>query len=396
MYAQADYCNLGIYPPFTLPFNGLRKDDFMKKILILTCNTGQGHNSTAGSVAERFKSMGIECVNADALSFVSPKMSDFISSWHVRIYRYAPVLFNQGYEYAEKHNVFSEDSAAYKFFCLGVDKLKKYIVDNGFDSVICVHVFPALMITELLKKSDIKLKTGFIATDYTCSPGVADSNLDAYFIPHINLTGEFVACGVDENKIIASGIPVKDAFLSSVSKKEARNQLGIDENYRHMLMMCGSMGCGPMEAMTEKLKTLLPQDSMLTVVCGTNEKLKKKIDRFACENIQVLGFTDKVSLLMDSADLYVTKAGGLSTTEAARKRLPMAFIDAVSGCESYNRYFFLTRGMAIASNDPERLPEICVKRLYDEEKLRLQRDTMQREFSTDSLSVICSFFTENN
>lgn len=364
------------------------------KILILTCNTGQGHNSTAGSIAERFKEENTECITADALSFLSPRISDFISSWHVRIYRYAPVLFNQGYEFAEKHSIFSEDKAMYDFFCLGVDKLKKYIVENGIGGVICVHVFSGLMINEVVKDPAVKLKTAFVATDYTCSPGVADSNLDAYFIPHKNLAGEFIACGVPEDKIIASGIPVKTAFFSSIPKEEAKKQLDIPTDYKHLLMMCGSMGCGPMVDIAEKLKAVMPSNVILTVVCGTNEKLKKKIDRLESSNLRVLGFTDKVSVLMDSADLYLTKPGGLSITEAARKRLPLAFIDAVSGCESYNRYFFLTRGMAIASNDPAKLPALCLKRLFDEERLSAQKQIMAEEFSTDPLGMISDFFTE--
>ena len=40
-----------------------------------------------------------------------------------------------------------------------------------------------------------------------------------------------------------------------------------------------------------------------------------------------------MALLMDSADLYLTKPGGISVTEAASMRLPMVFIDAVAGCE---------------------------------------------------------------
>ena len=73
------------------------------KILILTCNTGQGHNSTANSIKEKFKNYNIECESADALSFVSKNMSDFIGNMHTKLYRYAPVLFDRGYELAEKY-----------------------------------------------------------------------------------------------------------------------------------------------------------------------------------------------------------------------------------------------------------------------------------------------------
>jgi len=364
------------------------------KILILTCNTGGGHNSTARSISEKLKENGHECVIADALSFLSPKMSDFICAWHVRIYRYAPVLFGQGYEFAEKHPVFAEDSPAYNFFCLGVKKLTSYVKEEAFEGIISVHVFSALMITELIKKSGMALKTAFVATDYTCSPGVADSNLDAYFIPHENLTGEFVACGVPEEKIIASGIPIKNSFYSFVDKAEAKKQLGIAPDKKHILMMCGSMGCGPMEDLTETFDKILPDNVVLTVVCGTNEKLRKKVDCFARDNIRVMGYTDDVSLLYDATDLYMTKPGGISITEAAVKHLPLAFIDAVSGCESYNRYFFLSRGMALASNDQTRLPEFCIKRIFNEASLEKQRNIMEAEFANNAAQIICDFFNK--
>ncbi len=364
------------------------------KILILTCNTGQGHNSTANSIKEKFDMHGVQCEIADALSFVSPTISDFICNIHATVYKYAPVLFDTGYELAEKHpSVFANDSVAYNFFCLGVKKLEAFVVENGFTGIICVHMFCALMVTQLKKNLDILIKTAFVSTDYTCHPGVQESELDAYFIPHENLVGEFVACGVPEEKIIVSGIPVKSIFYEKGDKNKAKEELGINKDHLHVLMMCGSMGSGPMEDITHKLKELMPKGIHLSVVCGTNAKLKKKIEKHISDNVTVYGFTDKVPLLMDSADLYVTKPGGLSITEAARKRLPLAFIDTVSGCEGYNRYFFLTRGMAIASNDPERLPSLIIKRLLNKDALNKQQLIMEKEFAIIPQQVIFDYFS---
>ncbi len=363
------------------------------KILILTCNTGQGHNSTADSIKEKFISENIQCEIADALSFVSPLMSDFICNTHATVYKYAPVLFDMGYEIAEKHpSIFGNDSVAYNFFCLGVKKLETYVLENNFTGIICVHMFCALMATQLKKNIQTEIKTAFVSTDYTCHPGVQESELDAYFIPHENLMGEFVACGVPEEKIIASGIPVKSVFYEKGDKDKAKEALKIDKNIKHVLMMCGSLGSGPMEDITKKLIPLMPQGIHLSIVCGTNAKLKKKLEKHANKNITVYGFTDKIPLLMDSADLYVTKPGGLSITEAARKRLPLAFIDTVSGCEGYNRYFFLSRGLAIASNNPEKLPELIIKRLINEDALNKQRLTMEKEFSINPQQVIYDYF----
>ncbi len=366
------------------------------KLLILTCNTGQGHNSTAGSISEKFTENGYECTAADSLAFLSKKMSRFISSWHTRIYRHAPVLFDQGYEYAEKHpSVFSDESMAYNFFGHGVNKLNRYIQEGGYTDVICVHAFSAIMLTEMLRRYPQNIKTGFVATDYTCSPSVGDSRMDLYFIPHASLKQEFTACGVPEEKLVASGIPVKSVFFEHKNKAAAKRNFGIDPDARHILMMCGSMGCGPIETLALQLTKILPREAVLTVVCGTNERLKKKLEKAEKTNMRVLGYTDKIPQLMDSADLYLTKPGGLSVTEAAAKRLPMFFVDAVSGCEAYNKSFFLSHGMAAASDSFDRLAQDCVSLLLDKERLMAQSKAMEREFCHNPADCILNTFLKH-
>lgn len=77
--------------------------------LILSCNTGAGHNSCAQAVQEAYHSRGEICNITDSLQFISEKASTFISNWHTRIYRHAPRLFDAGYQRAESHeDIFCE------------------------------------------------------------------------------------------------------------------------------------------------------------------------------------------------------------------------------------------------------------------------------------------------
>ena len=66
------------------------------KVLILSCNTGEGHNSCAAALEEECRNQNIPCDTEDALRFISPEVSRFISNWHVRIYRHAPGSFPRG------------------------------------------------------------------------------------------------------------------------------------------------------------------------------------------------------------------------------------------------------------------------------------------------------------
>ncbi len=53
------------------------------RALILSCNTGEGHNSCAKAIKEVYDAKGDDCVIADALNFISEKTSRFISWGHV-------------------------------------------------------------------------------------------------------------------------------------------------------------------------------------------------------------------------------------------------------------------------------------------------------------------------
>ena len=222
------------------------------KVLILSCNTGEGHNSCAAALEEECRNQNIPCDTEDALRFISPEVSRFISNWHVRIYRHAPGLFRVGYRAAEDHPTqFHEGSALYRYLTQGAEKLCGFIAGSGYDTVICTHTFAALMVSEVVKTHLPNLKTCFIATDYTCSPSVKDSSLDRYFIPASSLSGDFLGGGVTSERLRACGIPVRQMFRSSVRKEDAKRAFGIPTDHKHLVMMCGSMGCRSEEHTSE-------------------------------------------------------------------------------------------------------------------------------------------------
>ena len=172
------------------------------KVLILSCNTGEGHNSCAAALAEECRHENIPCDTEDALRFISPEVSRFISNWHVRIYRHAPGLFRVGYRAAEEHpEQFHESSTLYRYLTQGAETLGGFIAGSGYDTVICTHPFAALMVSEVVKTRLPHLKTCLIATDYTCSPSVKDSALDRYFIPAASLSGDFLGGGITPERL---------------------------------------------------------------------------------------------------------------------------------------------------------------------------------------------------
>lgn len=101
------------------------------KTLILSCNTGEGHNSCAKAVKEYYDSQEEICIIKDGLEFISPKVSCFMSWGHSYVYRHLPWLFRFGYGYTERHPaVFHDSSGVYKFMTQGTQRMYEYICDG--------------------------------------------------------------------------------------------------------------------------------------------------------------------------------------------------------------------------------------------------------------------------
>lgn len=311
------------------------------RVLILSANTGGGHNSAAAAVREELESRGVDCVVEDGLRFVSPQFSSIVSHGHVYVYRHLPGTFGRVYAYQEHHRMTWVSNLLRR----GVERLAKYVRENGFSTILCVHVFAAMMLTEAQKRHGLTVPFHFLATDYTCSPGVNSLSARTWFVPAADLLSEFVACGIPREKLLATGIPVKRAFYTPAQRAQARRCLGLPEDKSVLLLCCGSMGCGHIEKEVPLLDRKLPPQVLPVVVCGNNRALYERLTETPVGGVQVVGFTQEMPLYMAAADICVTKPGGLTCTEMLVSGCPSVLLLAVPGCESRNlEYFSRTYG----------------------------------------------------
>lgn len=359
------------------------------RVLILSCNTGQGHNSAAKAVKEEFESRGHICEIKNALSFISRIADEVISDGHVFVYRRFPKLFGVGYRFEERHSP--------KFICSqlrrGVGRLKEYLEQNPVDAIVCTHVFGAIMVNELKKTSNLNAHLSLISTDYTCCPGSLESGADTYFIPHPKLVQEFVSNGIDREKIVPFGIPVASQFFVSETKAKARIALGLSQTKRIVLVGGGSMGCGPIVRLSYLLSKKMPSDIVI-VLCGTNSKLQQKIDDLSRSNIITVPYTKKMSLYLDAADVYLSKAGGLTTAESIIKQIPLVFINAVPGCETRNIDFMTSNGYAAAAFSPEEAVDRAFYALCHPETVGNGISVCRRALADNPAKAICDFISE--
>lgn len=328
------------------------------KTLILSCDMGGGHNSAAKALARYGESHGIECEIADTLSFISTDFSKTMSDLYIFTTKsnLIKVIYKTSDMATWINGIKSPVYVANKIYC---KKLYDHICEGSYDSIICTHVFPAEALTSLKRSGLLRQKTVFVQTDYDAMGLMKDLEVDYIVIPHPHLVEECVVAGAVREKLKPFGIPVSDVFHTSAPKENAREECleifgsGLNPARRWYLVMSGSMGFGKTEDLIYKMLELSGDNIDVIVVCGTNNELRRSLETDFKDNpgVHPIGFTDKVPLLMDACDVIFTKPGGLSSTEAAFKQIPIVHTAPIPGCETDNARFFHYHGMSYSTTD---------------------------------------------
>lgn len=316
------------------------------KGLIFSITAGQGHNQTAKVLSEYFNSLGVECSYMDVYEYINPLLSESVSKIYLMSTKKMPKIYGRVYRHFEKRPVDENHRLPKVTNNILAKKLEKLVKTEAPDFIICTHVFAALLVTYLGRHIAKKIKTIGIVTDFTIHPYWEDTKLDFYVTASEALTNQGIKKGIPADKIKPLGIPIDTKFESKLSKEEAFERLGIPMK-RTILVMSGSMGFGNV---LEEIRALdkLDIDFQLVSICGTNEKLKQSIDNLKTnKKVYNYGYVDNVDVFMDAADCIVTKPGGLTTSEALAKGLPMIMNNPVPGQEDRNVEFLLNAGAAM-------------------------------------------------
>ena len=113
------------------------------KVLILSCNTGQGHNAAGRAVQEEFLRRGADCRMLDALRFARPKTSKLASGVYVKTTTSFPGAFGMAYRAAGAISSSKRKSPIYFANTFYGEKLYSFVEREGYDCIVMPHLFPA-------------------------------------------------------------------------------------------------------------------------------------------------------------------------------------------------------------------------------------------------------------
>ncbi len=363
--------------------------------LIMICGTGGGHIGAAYAIKEELEKRGHSAEFLDPYVLINEKLSNNIGDAYVDMVRRAPWAFATLYQMGEIYRRLPIRSPVYALNKRVADPLRRYLAEHHYDILICVHLFPAMIVKAIKEDGGELPPTIYVPTDYTCIPFTEETGCDYMDIPSPRLADDFIAHGIEPKEILTFGIPVRKEFSDPTLREELLAQLELDPGKRYILLAGGSMGAGKLYKVAKKLKKFLrvhPRH-VLIVICGTNRKLYNRMDRHfgKMEQVILLHVTDRMGALMKVSDAILTKPGGLSCTEAAVSNRPIIFVSPIRGCESHNLSFFSTLGLGVDLVKHRRrigrTLDLLEKPEYAEQMLRLQRE----EINSHAAEDICDF-----
>lgn len=300
------------------------------KILIISSDTGGGHRSAAVAIAaglERFwkgESFAVRTIKA-------VEESHHITEKLVGVYNW--VLRNRQhwmkYLYWIMNKIRPETREFFHRRCIGYvreifEKWCPHIVVSVHP--LTQHIF-ARILKELNLADSVPLVTVVTDPCYGFWKGWACDDVSLYLVANDEARRQLVDYGISPEKIKISGMPVHPKFHEVDEKvaQRARTAFGLNPDKFTVFVNAGWIGGGNIPQIFRELARG-ELDVQAIFLAGKNEELRLEAEEIAKNAkfpIKVIGYSDEIEKIMQSANVMVSKLGGLTTFEALACRLPI-------------------------------------------------------------------------
>lgn len=300
------------------------------KILIISSDTGGGHRSAAQALAaglQRFwhgESVAVRIVKA-------VEESHHITEKLVNVYNWV-LRHKQGwmkYLYWAVNRFRPETREFFHRRCMVFlkdvfEKWCPHIVVSVHP--LTQHIFGRIL-RELKLTEQIPLVTVVTDPCYGFWRGWACEDVSLYLVANEDARRQLIDYGVPYEKIKISGLPLHPKFkeVSEADAQTARRAFGLDPEKFTVFVNAGWVGGGNIPAIFKEL-VRGELDVQAIFLAGKNDKLRAEAEELAAHAkfpVKVIGYSDEIEKLMHSANVMISKLGGLTTFEALACRLPI-------------------------------------------------------------------------
>jgi processive 1,2-diacylglycerol beta-glucosyltransferase len=362
-----------------------------KRVLIMSAGAGTGHIKAAEALEKSFAADGrvAEVINNDALQYTNKFFRDFYSRFYTSLVRSAPNFL--GWWYKTTDEPWHTDTMRHMIDRLNTKPLVRFIREFDPHITVCTHYMPAGIISHLISTKQLQARLSIVVTDLDFHAMWLSRSFHRYFVAIDETKAHLEMLGIPKERITVSGIPIDPVFQYPVNREEERLRLGLNPEKPVLLLSAGAFGVGPTEYMVERMLNL-NCDAQTVVICGRNDVLKQRILQLTdsrSARFKVLGYTDDMHKLMKTADIFIGKPGGMTTSEAIACGLPMCVVSPIPGQEERNSDHLLEEGIAVKCNDLTTLPFKLERLLENPNRLaQMKANALRFAMPTASTTIV--------
>ncbi len=355
------------------------------RVLLLSASSGAGHVRAAQALEKAFAARGDCSVeHIDAIHYVSKLFQRIYDKTYISMVRRAPEMMGVLYDRTDRPWRHLRRRLALDR--LNTQPMIRMLKRVQPDLCVATHFLPAEILAWLIAKRKLSARHAIVVTDYDVHAMWLCRTVDRYYVAMEESAEYLERIGVPREKVRTTGIPVDPCFALPAERAAARRHLKLDPEARVILIAAGGYGIGPVEMLVQDLLHL-QKPWQIVAIAGKAEKVRRKLEEMArsagnlpggAPRLCPVGFTTEMDQYMAAADLLVGKAGGLTTSEALARGLPMALIEPIPGQEERNADHLLEAGAAIRCNNLPAAAWKIAKLLGDEERMTRMKEAARR------------------
>ncbi len=302
-----------------------------RRILILTAHTGAGHDTTAEALAEALRAAGPELgvrvrIYAPFAAGLAGRLLR-IERWYDTIVAHMPHLWGLLYRITDEERAVRQGMRLAA--ALWGRRLRAVVRAQRPGLVVSVHPVCAGLVSRALPRGPQSPPHHCVVTDLvTVHCSWAAAGAAAYYVATPAAADALVGYGVAAARIHVAGLPLRRAFAAPPGAAPGGPIPSV-------LLLGGGRASRPLERAARALLAA-PAPPRLTIVCGGNQRLRRRLRRAARGRATVLGWRDDVAALMRAADIVVTKAGSVTLAEAFSQARPVVVYHVLPGQEEGN------------------------------------------------------------
>jgi processive 1,2-diacylglycerol beta-glucosyltransferase len=320
------------------------------RILLISASIGGGHQAAAKALEQACLQKNFSVKHIDLLDYTTSPFRQIYRQTYFDLVRTAPDFIDWLGKNLDKRP--SEFKNRPQRVRARLSRLISYHLPreiNRYKPDVILHThFIAPEIISARRRNILKVPQMVVVTDFAAHNLWLQPNIARYFVASEEVSVHLQASGVEQSRILVTGIPIDSRFIQLESKVQARAALGYPQNRDVLLMMASGLDEKVFLALLRQLQVLqYPLNAVL--IFGRSQHLMDLAESEQVPNTMVnfhcVGYSDQIPGYMAAADLLVGKPGGLTTSEALAAGLPFAVVNPYPLQEESNATYLLEHGV---------------------------------------------------